>query len=979
MAYPAGSRFGPFEILSLLGAGGMGEVYRARDARLNRDVALKVLPEAFTANPERLARFTREAQVLASLNHTNIGGIHGLEDAQGRQALVLELVEGPTLADRIAQGAVPLDEALPIARQIAEALEAAHEQGVVHRDLKPANIKVRPDGTVKVLDFGLAKALARNEESGAIRPDVTASPTLLSPATMTSAGIILGTAAYMAPEQARGKAVDRRADIWAFGCVLYEMLTGRRTFEGDEVTDTLAGILRGEPAWDALPPTTPPAISRLLRRCLEKDPRQRLQAIGDARIEIAEALSGPPEETTPAAAAGRSPRANVATPMLAAVAAALLVGGAMWAARPSESEVGVTRSLIEMNAFDHRPPAKPGERPRFPIRPDRTGLALSPDGRTLVFWGVAVDVNPGGGTQSVLFVRPLDGLAATPIRTTTGSESPFFSPDGASIGYWDAAELRRVPVTGSTTATTITRVPGEVAQPRVMGASWGDGDVIVFSAGGDLWKVAASGGSPEPIVKKRDDEYSLRLPHVLPGGQAMLFTRLSTAFRWDDSKVVVRSLDTDDQKVLLDDAADARYVSTGHIVFLRRGKLMAVPFDPESRTLLGGAVAIVDDVMQAANMTNAGADSGAGQVAVSAAGHLVYVTGGTRPDDHREFVWVSRDGQAEPIPAPRNAYVSGRLSPDGEQIVTFTNSASGQRVWVYDLTRGTLTPLAPQQERAAWGVFSPDGARIAFQSVLAGRDGVSLRASDGTGAGEPIDPASRGVQSPSSWSTDDKIAFVQSNEQTRNDIWVYDVRTRKASAAVQTDASESHPALSSDGRWLAYVSDLSGRSEVYVQPYPGPGPRIQVSNGGGTAPAWTADGGELFYATQADGGGLSMMAVKVTPTGSMLSAGVPQELFKGLYGQTTPVRGWDVSADGRRFLFVRAVDPPPPPPTQMVLVQNFGEELERRAPAGTQKQNRPAIVGTAEAAPYDLPARTETPNENTNRELSTRKRERLGS
>src|SRR5688572_18688305 len=456
MALSPGTRFGSFEILSLLGAGGMGEVYRARDARLNRDVALKVLPEAFTSDPERLARFTREAQTLASLSHSNIGGIHGLEDVTGRQALILELVEGPTLADRIEQGPLPLEEALPVARQIADALEAAHEQGIVHRDLKPANVKLRPDGTVKVLDFGLAKALSRNEESGTSRVDVTASPTMLSPVTMTTAGLILGTAAYMAPEQARGKAVDRRADIWAFGCVLYEMLTGRRAFEGDEVTDTLAGILRGEPSWDALPASTPRPIERLVRRCLQKDPRERLQAIGDARIALSEVMSGRVEDAT-ATVVGQPARGSLALPILAAsVATALLVGAVVWTLKPAAvaEEPRVTRALIAVDPFDQRPRGAPGDN-RAPLpRQDRTALAISPDGRTLVVRAVGLNINPGGGFQSALYVRPLDSLTARPIATTTGADSPFFSPDGAWIGYVDAGELRRVPATGGEATAT---------------------------------------------------------------------------------------------------------------------------------------------------------------------------------------------------------------------------------------------------------------------------------------------------------------------------------------------------------------------------------------------------------------------------------------------------------------------------------------------------------------------------------------------
>jgi serine/threonine-protein kinase len=930
MALPAGTRFGSFEILSLLGAGGMGEVYRARDARLNRDVALKVLPDALSADPERLARFTREAQTLASLNHSNIGAIHGLEDAAGRQALVLELVEGPTLADRIAQGALPLEEALPIARQIADALEAAHEQGIIHRDLKPANIKVRADGTVKVLDFGLAKALSRaDHDSSMVRPDVTASPTMISPATMTSAGVILGTAAYMAPEQARGKTVDRRADIWAFGCVLFEMLTGRRAFEGEEVTDTLAGILRGDPAWDTLPASTPQSLRRLLRRCLDKNPRERLQAIGDARLDIADALSAG-TEGVPATHGTVRQRSVIPVGAAAAAITAVVVAVATWLLKPdAPRDLAITRSLIESNAFDHRPPAKPGE-VRSGIRPDRTAVALSPDGRTLVIRGVATEVNPGGGTQSVLLVRSLESLTTTVIPTTTGSESPFFSPDGAWIGYWDAGELRRVPATGSTTYTTITRVPGD-ANPPLMGASWGDGDVIVFSAGPRLWRVAASGGAPELIVDRRDDEYSLRLPHMLPGGKVVLFTRLTSAFRWDDAQIVSRSLETGEQKVLLTDAADARYVASGHLVFVRRGKLMAVPFDAARLQVTGGAVAIVDDVMQAVNISNSNSDTGAGQFAVSPNGTLVYVTGGIAPDQVNELVWVARDGTPQTIPASQGEYGAPRLSPDGTKVAMFTAASvntGGERVLLYDLARNLLSPLTPQQERVQWGLWSPDGTRIVYQTLLAGRAPLTIRNADGTGSADQLLQAPTPPQTPNSWSKDNKIAFTQGTPATRSDIWVVDVASRRAEPLIATPASERYPSFSPDGKWLAYSSDVSGREEVYVQPYPGPGARVLVSSGGGLAPAWRGDAGELFYGVIGDG--FSMMSVAITATSSSFAAGPARKLFQGRYGSSSPARGYDVTADGQRFVMTRPVDRPLPPPGQMILVQNFGEELKRR-------------------------------------------------
>src|SRR5688572_15540608 len=837
MALSPGTRFGSFEILSLLGAGGMGEVYRARDARLNRDVALKVLPEAFTSDPERLARFTREAQTLASLSHSNIGGIHGLEDVNGRQALILELVEGPTLADRIEQGPLPLEEALPVARQIADALEAAHEQGIVHRDLKPANVKLRPDGTVKVLDFGLAKALSRNEESGTSRVDVTASPTMLSPVTMTTAGLILGTAAYMAPEQARGKPVDRRADIWAFGCVLYEMLTGRRAFEGDEVTDTLAGILRGEPSWDALPASTPRSIQRLVRRCLQKDPRERLQAIGDARLEIADALRGPTQETAmPASSASRASRL---VPVAAAsVITAIVVGAAAWTLKPAPTDVErrVTRSLIAADPFNQRPPAQPGLSQAPIPRPDRTAIALSPDGRTLVFRAHGYNISPDGRNQTALFVRPLDSLTARPIVTTTGGDSPFFSPDGAWIGYVDGGELRRVSSTaGEATATTITTLPNR--RQRITGASWADEGFIVFATFDGVWRVPATGGTPQRIVEVGENENARALPQVLPGGQWVLLTVQPTAFRWDDAKIVARSLVNGDEKVLLNDAADARYVSTGHLVFLRRGKLMAVAFDVNRVALAGAPVAVVDDVMQAIHMPNSLADSGAGQFAVAKTGTLVYVTGGPQPAEPGELVWIDRTGKVEPVGAPLGPLGAPRVSPDGRRIAMFSGAAAtdGHRVWVYDLERRTHTALTTRDEHVAWAVWSPDGSRIAFERLHEGKGTLYVRSADGTGGAEPIVDARPTYQTPSSWAKTGKLAFVESTEGTSTDIRVLDVDggDRSGSIAVQTPEADSHPAFSPDGLWLAYASGVSGRSEVYVQPYPAPGPRVLISTCGG--------------------------------------------------------------------------------------------------------------------------------------------------
>jgi eukaryotic-like serine/threonine-protein kinase len=937
MTLPPGTRFGPFEISSPLGEGAMGEVYRARDSRLNRDVALKVLPQAVAADAERLARFTREAQVLASLNHPNIGAIYGLEEQREGghvTALVLELVDGPTLADRLLQGAMPLDEALPIARQIADALAAAHEQGIVHRDLKPANIKLRPDGTVKVLDFGLAKSLAAPEAPSASSsilatfagPDVTASPTFTSPVLITGAGMLLGTAAYMAPEQARGKPADRRSDIWAFGCVLFEMLTGRRPYAGDEVADTLAAILRAEPSWGDLPVETPPSIRRLLRRCLTKDPRERLHAIADARLEIADALAVRPDEVSVPAPLVPLRRPSFLPIVGAAAVAAAIAGTAAWSLKPVPATGGVKRTLLAVNAFDQRP-WSPTAPVNLGLRPNRTAFALSPDGSTLVFRGFV-----GGDIGWQLYVRRLDSLEATAVPNTSGASNPVFSPDGASIAYSIEGEIRRLPVrANATAATSVARVP--TADRRVIGLSWGDGDFIVFGTFDGLWRVPAGGGSPERISEIAPDEYSRILPSVLPGGAAILYTRQRSIFRWDDAQIVVRTLATGEERVLLEDGADARYAS-GQIVFVRRGKLMAAGFDPKGLTLTGAPLAVADDVMQAANMGASAEDAGAGQFALSAAS-LVYVTGGVGIDRERELVWVGRDGPVEPLPAPRREYIAARISPDGGRIVATTSASlfdGGNRLWMYDVARSLQTALTPNGERVIWGEWSPDG-RVAFATLSSLRE-IAWRAGDGSGTAGSIAGTGRIGGAPTSWAPGGKLAFVTEDASSSADIWIVntDEAGAKPVAFATTPANETFAAFSPDGRWLAYSSTESGRPEVYVQPHPGPGPRILVSGNGGSAPAWRRDGRELFYLEPGPGAQkVRSVSVSVTPAG--LSLGAPVTLFPLPSGviSSGPSRSYDVSADGQRFLMVRQVDIPPAPPTRMVLVQNWFEEL-RKAP-----------------------------------------------
>jgi serine/threonine-protein kinase len=886
----------------------MGEVYRARDSKLKRDVALKVLPAAFANDAERMPRFQREAQVLASLNHPNIAAIHGLEESSGVRALVMELVEGSTLAERIAQGPIPLEEALPMARQIAEGLEYAHEKGIVHRDLKPGNVKITPEATVKVLDFGLAKALETplspgSSPEGRRSPEGPGegldSPTLISAA--TQAGVILGTAAYMSPEQAKGKAADKRGDIWAFGCVLYEMLTGQRVFKGETVTETLAAVLRVEPEWNALPASTPAAIRRLLQRCLEKDLKRRLQAIGEARFTIDETLSG----TTEAGAVHEAPPHKSwmrALPWaLAAISTLVLlvlaIGDALRPTLPPTrpiARVVVTLPLADRLALGSTPV-----------------LTLSPDGSRLVY--VA---NRGGSTQ--LYLRPLDRFEATPILGTEGAESPFFSPNGQSVGFFAEGKLKRVSFSGGAPLTLC-------GASLNRGASWGPDGTIVFTpaaATSGLFEVSAAGGTPKALTMpaRKKGDLSHRWPEILPGGKAVLFTIWSGG-SFADARIALLSLETGEQRVLVEGGTYARYVLSGHLVFARADGLVSVPFDLKRLKVTGPPVSMVGSV-------SASPLSGAVQVSFSGDGSLAYVAGGPSVGE-RTLLWVDRQGAARPIPMPPRVYTCPRLSPEGERLAIGIQGAN-PGLWLYEFARDTLTRLvaSPMTSFPTW---TGDGKHVTFAgSGLGSPYNLFWMSADGSGTFEPL-TTSENMQFPGSWSPDGHLlAFSEADPTTGWHIWMLSPKGEpKARLFSQTAANEGGAIFSPDGRWLAYESDEPGRHEIYVRPFPGPGGKVQISTEGGTEPVWSRNGRELFYRN-----GDKMMAAAIV-TQPAFAPAKPRLLFEGHYetGLYPFLANYDVSPDGQRFLMIKASDQGSTP-TQFNVVFNWSEELRRLAPAG---------------------------------------------
>ena len=875
----AGMKLGPYDIVAPLGAGGMGEVYRARDSKLNRDVAIKVLLPAVANDPDRLARFSREAQVLASLNHPNIAHIHGLEEANGVTALVLELVEGEDLAQRIARGPIPLDEALPIARQIADALEAAHEQGIIHRDLKPANIKVRPDGTVKVLDFGLAKAM---DPAGASSANAMNSPTLSLHA--TQAGIILGTAAYLSPEQAKGRPADKRSDVWAFGGVLFEMLAGERPFAAEDVSSTIAAIIERSPAWDRLPPSTSPIVRRLLRRCLEKDPKRRLHDIADARLEIDDASAAPTVEATEAVTAGRSQL--VAAVAIATLATAVLV----WYLKPTAPHSAVAPGLARLLIA-----------PLEPLSDTEGVLVVSRDGRR-----IAYAAGPSGRQR--LFVREIDQFDSKPIPDSEGVVSATFSPDGQAIAFIAERRLRTVPLSGGTLITLRDRVDGA-------GMSWASDQTILYNPGTavGIWRIPAGGGEPAAVTQPGVKDNEQRFPELLPNGKALLF---SARGGMTDDQVFVESLQTHQRHAVAQGSAP-HYLTTGYLVFVQAGTLFAVRFDPERLEAKGAPITLLEGIRQAR--------SGQPLIGYSDVGSIVYVPTSVDAGSNA-LVWVDRAGVELPTGAAGRLYAQPRLAPDGRRAVASLRG-NAEDLWLIDLARGTSSRLTAGTN-ASFPVWTPDGRRLTLAAAKQGSYDIYWRPVDGS---EPDELLLSGTwpNYPFSWSPDGKtLAFVSVNPTTLQDIRVLSVDKKGASRPfVETPFREGAPVFSPDGQWIAYVSDDSGRFEVYVRPFPGPGEKWAISTEGGNEPVWPRGGHQLFYRA-----GDTMMAVDVqtTPT---FAAGTPRKLFDKMFERSIALwANYDVSPDGQRLLMVRRENPSLPA-THINVVLNWIEELRQKLPA----------------------------------------------
>jgi Tol biopolymer transport system component len=883
MTLAAGTRLGSYEVVAQIGAGGMGEVYQAHDTQLGREVAIKVLPANFVNDPERLARFQREARMLAALNHANIATIYGLEQSGGVTCLVMELVPGETLAERVKAGPLPMEEALKIAEQIAEALEAAHEKSIIHRDLKPANVKVTPEGKVKVLDFGLAKAFAGD----AANEDISNSPTLSMAATMQ--GVILGTAAYMSPEQAKGKTVDKRTDIWAFGAVLYELLTGEAAFQGEDVGDILAEVVKAEPDWTRLPEATPPSIRTLLRRCLRKDKRQRLQDAAGVRIEIEDAIAAPKDVGATAPVA--TPRSNLSRAVAAALAIITVV--ALWgwwrATRPVEQSLRPLERLDVDLGSDVSLGSTYG-----------ADAILSPDGTRVVYV-----------SQGRLFTRRLDQPTATELQETQGAFAPFFSPDGQWVAFFAPGKLKKISVEGGAAIALCDALAGR-------GGSWGDdGNIIAaLDTSSGLFRIPSAGGSPTPVTELQSGESTHRWPQVLPGGKAVLFTASSTG-GYDGANIDVMSLADHRRKTLLRGGTFGRYLPSGHLIYLNRGTLFAVLFDMDRLEVRGTPSPVLNQVGYTTN--------GSALLDFSQTGTLIYRSG-EAGGGLLTVQWLDAAGKTEPLLAKPDAYERPSLSPDGNKLAINTTD-----IWVYEWRRDTMTRLTFGPARSIYPLWSPDGRYIVFQAP----GGMFWTRSDGSGNPQPL-TQSKNRQLPYSFSTDGKrLAFYELSPQTQDDIWTVPLesdgtglRAGKPEPFLQTTFDERHGAFSPDGRWMAYDSNESGVYQVYVRAFPDKGGKWQISNSGGVYPVWSRNGRELLFRTEVN----QIIVASYTVKGDSFVADKPRVWSEKRIVSVGLLANYDLAPDGKRIVALMPTETAEGQKAQshVIFLENFFDEVRRR-------------------------------------------------
>ncbi len=894
MSLSAGTRLGSYEIVAPLGEGGMGEVFRATDTRLHRTVAIKAMHALFAQHPERVVRFEREAQLLASLNHPNIAAIHGLEEVEGSKYLVLEFVDGRTLAEVLKGGPLAVTEATTLARQMADALAAAHERGIIHRDLKPGNVMVTADGTIKVLDFGLGKALESEAASGSAN-----SPTMTMAA--TQAGIILGTAGYMSPEQAKGRAADKRSDVWSFGCVLFEMLTGRRAFDGEDLTEVLAAIVRGEPDWTMFPSSAPPNLRELVERCLVKNRADRLSDMSVVRFLLSDRPSG--GSTMSGAPTVAQPVARTRTigwPVAAGLVAVavLATAGVMQFGAPrstAASTGAMTRLSITLPEGDQL------------NSPNMLPMAVSPDGSTVVYAALRNGV-------SRLYLRSLSETALKVLDGTDGARNPFFSPDGRWIGFFAQGKLKKIAIGGAAL-----QIVTDAAESR--GGTWDTDDTIYFAPwnSGGIWRVSAAGGTATAFATpdRTRGETSYRWPHVIPGQRTLLFSAL-TGPGQDERLVVSQSLDTGERDTLIQ-GATPRFAQTGHLLYGNRDTLFAVPWTPSQGTLAGAAPIAMPELPRLENET-------AAAYSVSDNGTLVYLAGGPTRTANR-IVWVDHAGRIEALRLPEREYESVVISPDGTQAVVQVFEGT-MTLWILDLARQTLSPFVTSGSSQA-PIWTVDGKRIIYRGTRLGFRNLYSKAADSTGEEVRLTDKADVVQSAASVSPDGEWLVFNESSREGTSTWKLPLgpgaKDKNPQVILAAGNQSLNGVVSPDGQWLAFQSTVSGRLEVWVKPFPGPGPHTQVSTSGGAWPRWSKVGRELYFDSLDD----KVMVAEYSTTGGFFPK-LPLILFAGRFktsaNSNTP---YDLSLDNRRFLRVQQ-GTPEAGLTEIHVVLNWASQLGRR-------------------------------------------------